>query len=636
MRLILLSFFFMGTHFLTKAQDTAPIEQDSLNWESVLYTSYYSQSLAASGTYVKVVQDSNLFKFSSGVSVFNVLRGQVPGLVISPFAVLGVPGFRYEYYSQKSASVLLDGIPFNASITDYLNFNASEFSEVTVVPSPNALSFLDLPTTGAVILTSKNGKGITKPTFECHSNLLMGWAERGSRSGTFTEKDWNLYNSLSYAQDFGKLDIRLSYGAINRWPSDRFIRPEYPMSHFLKFNAGYKLGNRGEIRAVLSATLRKQNETTITEEITNPFPIPADTAYTALNQQFVTANLTAGYRLTDWLRLTGQLSVSAHDSTYTGESTQSSVSRQRKDGQAQVNTYAVVNKSFGSSLEVSGFAGLQYATMKLSLDDFTGNGEQNFDLSYLSTGTSVGFRKYMFTNLLLKVPLSENDKINYSVSGSFVFSELFKSIPISSGKIRYSFGRNNFTDYSSYPWQRSTFIVSRPIRPVASMELGGDFSFLDERLLVSLTHFNDKWAVDLPGISELQRKGFEGDISYLLIRKARANLKTGAVFSFFGDGDFRGSLLAQLTRGKSFISIMAERVSITLLADSQSFTRLRDITIGQSIGAGLLSKTWLSHLNLGISVRNIYDFTSSRNADYENQNFDFVKSVNINISMVFR
>jgi hypothetical protein len=615
---------------LSYAQDSVRIAlPDSTQRKSIAVTPYYKQEIRSSGSYIKKIEDADLLRFSSGLSIFNVLRGQVPGLVISPYAVMAVPGFRYEYWSQKNASVLIDGIPFNASITSYLNFNASEFSTIAAIPSANSLSFLDLPTTGAISLTSKSGEGYDKPAFEYNTNVLAGWEEVNSRTGSFTEKDWNLYNTLSYSQDFGRLDMRASYSAMNSWLKPGSIKS--PMSHFLKLNAGYKLGDQGEVRTIVSALLRKR------EISYSPFSMPAEVVNEELNQRFLTGNISAKYGLNDWLTVTGQISVSTHDSLFNRESSQFSYSRHRKDGQVQANTYIVANRSTGSPVEISGFAGVQHTIMKISLNDFTGTGEQRFGRTYLSGGSEIGYKKYLFTNMLLKVPVSQNDKLNYSISGSFVFSELFKNLPMTFGKARGSFGRNHFTDYATYPWQRSAFIISRSLVPVTSLEWGADFSFVDNRLLVSLIRFNDKWEVNFPGISEIERKGFEGDVSYLFVRKPNANLKTGAVFSFINDDDFRGSLLVQLTRGRSFISIMAERVSITTLyTGTQSFTRLRDITIGQSIGQDLSSKYWLSQINIGICARNVYDFNSSRFTDYEQQNFAFIKSVNVNISLEFK
>jgi hypothetical protein len=630
MQSLLLSVIFVGAHFLINAQDTTRVVQsDTMRTNVVQVTPYFSQNLYTSGNYVKKIDDADLLRFSSGVNIFNVMRGQVPGLVISPYVVTDVPGFRYEYWNQKNASVLIDGIPFNASIADYLNFNASEFLTITAIPSANSLSFLDMPTTGAISLTSKSGEGFDKPTFEYNTNVLAGWEKHNSRTGSFTEKDWNLYNSLSYSQDFGKLDMRASYSAMNRWLKPGSIKS--PMSHFLKLNTGYKLGDRGEVRTIVSAMLRKR------EINYSPFSMPAEVVNEELNQQFLTGNISAKYGLNNWLNVTGQISVSTHDSLFNRESTQFSYSRHRKDGQVQANAYVVANGSIGSSMEIFGFAGVQHTTMKISLNDFTGTGEQRFERTYLSGGSEMGYKKYLFSNILLKVPVSQNDKLNYSISGSFVFSELFKNLSMTFGKLRGSFGKNHFTAYSSYPWQRSAFIISRAMSPVISLEWGADFSFIDSRLLVSLIRFNDKWEVNFPGVSEIERKGFEGDVSYLFVRKPNATLKTGAVFSFIGDDDFRGSLLAQLTRGRIFISIMAERVSITTLyTGTQSFTRLRDITIGQSIGQNLSSKYWLSQINVGISARNIYDFNGSISVDYERMNFDFIKSINVNISLEFK
>lgn len=629
MRSFLLSIIFVGTQFLIKAQDTTRVVQnDTVRAKLVQVTPYYSQDLHISTNYLKNIDDADLLGFSSGVSIFNALRGQIPGLVISPCVITGVPGFRYEYYSRKNAAVLLDGIPFNASIADYLNFNASEFSAITALPSPNSLSFLDLPTTGAISLTSKNGEGFGKPTFEYNTNLLAGWEEFNTPIGTFREKKyWNLYNSLSYSQDFGKLDMRASYSAMNRWVNPGSIKS--PMSHFLKINTGYKLSDRGEIRTIVSAMLRKR------ELSYNPFSMPSEIVNEELNQRFLTGNISAKYGLNNWLKLTGQVSFSAHDSLFNRESSQYSFSKRRKDGQVQANAYLVAIGSMESSMKISGFAGIQHTNMRLTLRDFTGTGKQPFERTYLSGGSEIGYKKYLFTKLLLKVPVSKNDKLNYSVSGSFVFSELFKNLSIFSGKIRASFGKNHFTADSSYPWQRSTFILSRSILPVTSLEWGADFSFIQERFSVSVTRFVDKWEVNPPRVITLEKKGFEGDVSYLLIRKPKSNLKTGAVFSFFGDSDFRGSLLAQLTKNKSFVNVIVERVSITTWHDSQSFTRLREVTVGQNISGGFLEKTWLKHINLGISARNIYDFQASQLSDYEELDFDFIKSIHLNLTMVF-
>jgi hypothetical protein len=616
-------------------QDSTSVKQtDSLRRAVVQYTPYYSQPLMTAGIYVQAVLDSNLYKFNQGISIYNFLRGRVPGLVISPYAVLSVPGFRSEYYGSQSATVLIDGVPFNSAIGGYLNMNAWEYSNITVSPSTNALAFLDLPNSGIISLTSKSGAGFKRPTVEFNSTPLAGWREVQPMGGSkTTNKDWYVNNSLAFMQDFGAVDVRVSYNALKPWLSPSQYLVEEPMSHNLNLNLGHRLSNKGDIRLITNGTLRTQNDDYLRESNTNtPFPVPADTGRIQSKLGFLNVNLTARYQLNNWVRLTAQVALSAQDSSYEWRNTAYGIrTTEKQNGQKRASLYFNANKTLKQNITLSGFAGIQHTsidtkraqTANSSSADLT----EGFNRTYLSGGSSLTYKDFVSTTTLVKLPVKEGDYANYSASGAFVFSQLLNLPALSHGKVRATIGKNHFTDYSSYPFQRYNFsFLPGRTTPMVSFEWGTDIGLLQDRFQLNFSRYVDKWETGNALLSEFERKGVEVLAMYNLIQRSSSTLKTQVATAWTNGDDFRGSLLVDYSYKNIFISAMSERLSLRSTFSDQSFTRLRDVTIGISLQPGWLSRLNVNAVQASLSAKNFYDFGDKNINDFESTTYYFSKS----------
>lgn len=608
-------------------QDSTSVKIESLTAAVIQYTPYYSQSVNSAGTYVKVVQDSNLVKYNPGISVYNYLRGRVPNLVISPYAVLSAPGFRSEYYGTQAATVMVDGVPFNGVIGSYLNMNAWEYSSITASPSTLALAFLDLPSNGIINLTSKSGAGYKKLAIEFNTTPLVGVRElQGGRGGnSVTYEDWHWSNSLALMKDFGDTDVRVSFNLLAPRVKPDLGGLKIPTSHYVNLNLGHRLGDRGEVRLITNSTLRPQSESY--DRPATP-SLPAESGRVESKLLFLNLNLTARYRFTNWLGLTAQTVLTAQDSSYEA---QSSIINNRttetSDGQKRANLHVTLNKKI-KHFALTGFAGVQYLWLQTdrnrTFGQLSADFSQTFDRTYAAGGTSASYKDFANASVMVKVPLSESDETNYSVAGSVLFAQVIKLPWLSAGKIRGATGKNYFTDYSSYPYQQ--FNDSQPLgrtRPITSYEWGADFGFFQNKLEVQVTRFNDKWS----GAFEIVRKGVESSLAYSFVQRNSSTLKTQLITAWINEGnDFRGSVLVDYLYKNFFVSAMAERVSISYFFANQNFTRLRDLSVGFSLQPEWLTKANIRVINLSFSARNIYDFGGESLNDYEVVNFEFIKS----------
>ena len=117
------------------AQDPTPYAKtDTIFTPSFQVTPYFQQEVKDAGIYIKTINNNELLRFSSGVSIFNALRGQLPGLAIPAYfsstQFLGMRTGPYGYV--RDALVVIDGLPFNNSIENYQNLNAFDFSSISI------------------------------------------------------------------------------------------------------------------------------------------------------------------------------------------------------------------------------------------------------------------------------------------------------------------------------------------------------------------------------------------------------------------------------------------------------------------------------------------------------------------------
>jgi len=401
------------------------------------------------------------------------------------------------------------------------------------------------------------------------------------------------------------------------------------MSHYLNLNLGYKLGSKGEVRLITNGTLRTQNEDY--EQEANP-PSPADAGRIESKLNFLNVNLSARYQLSNWLRLTAQVALSTQDSSYELKSTAYGMRiTEKQEGQKRASVYLNASKKLKQHLAVTGFAGIQHTSIDTkrtqTVDLSTADLDDAFTRTYLSSGTSLTYNGFVSTTALVKVPVEKNDYANYSVSGAFVFSQLLSLPVLSHGKVRATIGRNHFTDYSSYPFQRYDFsFLPDRTTPVVSFEWGMDVGLLKDRFQLNFSRYVETWETGNALFPEIERKGIEVLGQYNLIQKSKSVLKTQVATAWIYEDDFRGSLLVDYMFRNIYISAMAEKLSVHSVFTNQSFTRLRDVTIGVS-----LQPSWLSRLNVlavqaSLSAKNFYEFGSKNLYDFESTTYYFTKS----------
>lgn len=667
------SLFFMiciGAHFLTKAQDTTHIvESDTVRKKVVQVTPYYSHGLHTSASYAKKIDNSDLFRFSSGVSIFNALRGQVPGIAVpSYFKDANASGIRTGPYTiTNDALVVVDGIPFNNYIGDYLNINAFDFSSVSVFSNTNALNFLGGVNSGAFVLSSKTGEGIAEPLFEFNAYATYGWDEVVNPQNGQTDKnsEWHMANAIAYSQDYGVIDTRISYTMQKKF----FQSYGEPYIHNLKVNTGLVANDKFDVRLIVDG--RYSRYTDFIPAMGRPGA--TDTDETS-SEFFVNGNLIARYKLTDWLTASSQLALSQYKSDIERTGLDWSLLTKTTNYRQQANVFLNGSKKIGSKLNISGFTGLQYA--RQNFDKFQSRqepqGELRNELNWedknpaLLVQASVNYQDLFILSSHYRSGTHSNfvnDKgpaNAYSVSSSFIFSELIRKSLFSFGKFRTSFGTHTVVPFNSYPildTDYSTFPLGKqsPYR-VSNIETGLDFGFINSRLLVTVSYFQNQETYDLPEfailpIHQYLNKGWETEIRYRSVQKPALSFESGLVLSNSkskfdqknSEGEYskpilRAGLFNQVKFKSIFASILVESVSnyTAYSANSgfveSSFTKLRDVSLGMRLPdkwfIGALSKG----ATLSFSGRNLVKLISS-GIDLDETFSGFQKSMSINLNV---
>ena len=630
MRLILLSFFFMGTHFLTKAQDTAPIEQDSLNWESVLYTSYYSQSLAASGTYVKVVQDSNLFKFSSGVSVFNVLRGQVPSYTISSRATGACGGLRQSVLSSSRASIIIDGLPYSSAFNQYYNFNSLEFEKITVLPFNTMLLFDANDVGSVIILSTKSGRGYHKPTFEF--NTYNTWEKDGYPSSPFGPGAevtyWYTSNTLAYMQDFGKVDIRVSYNYLLE--PKKFFGSYAPDFHNIKINTGFSAGNKFDIRLIADKRFNKYDWRTIM----NSPPAPVDTTEQSGRQNFLQFNLTTRFSPIKHLDITSQIAQSQRDSafSYYRKSDGYYYDGVKTDTRQLANLFLSSSKTF-DRIFINGFVGYQFTRLVVEPNRPTAVSNGKLDDQFLLAGISANYNETGYLNFSFK-----NSRFGYDnqakpesigISGALVFTKLLVTEFIAFGKLRGGWKLTSFVPYFEYPQESQLLISSTPqTERNHNLEVGLDLYLLNSKLKVTANYFRGKTLPDINTyFSESIKQGLEADLNYSVLTKETLTYNSGLVFHTFqgkinqqanSDYAFNAPEIKlgwfnSIIKGKAALNFLMEFLHADfthLYPDSRATTlKFREVALGYNLSNDRGHKR--PSMRLDFIARNIIIFNST-------------------------
>lgn len=670
MRSLLLLMFFTGIHFLLSAQDTTHVAQrDTIVTDVVQVTPYFSQNLRTSGNYVKTIDDTIMLRFSSGVSVFNVLRGQVPGLAVpSYFNDASASGIRTGPYTITSdALVVIDGIPFNNDIGYYLNLNAFDFASISTFSNASALNFLGGVNSGAFVLSSKTGQSIDEPLFEFNGYATYGWDEVTDPLTGQTDKhgEWFLANAIAYSQDFGAIDTRISYANQKKF----FQSYGEPYIHNLKINTGLVANEKFDVRLIVDGRYSRFSDT-------SPVmgrPGATETDMTS-SEFFANGNLIARYELTHWLAVTSQLSLNHYKSDTERNGPDWDLHTRANNSRQQANFFLRASKKVGK-LDISGFTGIQYA--KQNIDKFQSrygpppNGELQNQINWedknptLMAQVSLNYRDFLILSSHYKSSTHSNfvndkGKTNaYSVSSSFIFSELIGKSVLSFGRFRTSFGAHTVVPINSYPILNLDY-SSLPNGPypyeVDNFESGLDFGFMDSRLQVSVNYFQNQETYDLPVVNAIDRylnKGWETEIRYKSVQKATTSFESGLVLSNskskFDQNNSKGEYSKPFLRAGLFGQVKFRSIVGCILIESvsnytgysanvgfieSSFTKLRDVSLGIRLpdtwSVGAISKG----ATLSVSGRNLVKLISS-GVDLDETFTVFQKSMSINLNVNF-
>lgn len=653
-------FILLGYTLFSKGQEIEQLNQnDSVQSQIVEIAPYYSMNKSQAGNYFKVVDDQEVLQFSTGVSVFNALRGQAPALFLpSYFANAGLAGMRTGYFvTTRDAVILIDGVPFNNQISDYYNLNGLDIASISSISNSNAVSFIASTNSGAFIVQSKSAEGLTKPTLEFNSSFSKGFFESPSNGGSPKLNEKYFANSLTYSRDFGKVDTRISYTFLNQ----PMVYTTPGNIHNLKINTGMQISDKFKVRMILTDQYSRQ---LITLQA-RPLPGTMDQADINRITNFFSGNILGQYQVNENLRLTSQIYYSDFvlDSLSTTQQTMITTDHEKENYLVGANLFMNYTKVFSNRNSISAFAGGKLAQQHYSsyLRE-TQNGGVEFDLMnelttsspQLSGGIEFGYKAFLF----LKGQFSsgkfknefdrDNDQGNYLLSSSFIFSELWRPDFLTFGKVRASYGAQEIVPYNSYPTQLGTFKSFN----VDGFEAGADFGLFKNKISTSFSYFSNRESYDgFNGLEKYYRKGWEMDIQYFPVKNKDFTYQVGLLLSSwksrlatnwigvdenFSNPSWRNSLLNQLYwKDFTFICIIESLKDNTVF--NESTLKLRDISLGYTLPAKFFEKLGLDVVLLSVSGRNLYK-TSGSDEQMENLTGAFIpfqKSYTINLKVVF-
>ncbi|MBN8653146.1 MAG: hypothetical protein J0L67_17090 [Cytophagales bacterium] len=638
-------------------QDSTSVKIDSLTAAVIQYTPYYSQTGVSAGTYVKVVTDSNLLRFSAGASVFNVLRGQVPGCYTWGAPANGGGAFRSSVLSSNT-NVVIDGVAYSQDFLQYFNFNAFEFSEIGVLPMNAMLLFGSSDLDRAITLTTKSGRNVFKPTLEFntyHTQIQDGQPASAFGPGV-KEPKWYLSSALSYMQDYGKLDLRVSYN-FSQEPQ-LILQPNQPYSpryHNFKINTGFEVGDKFSVRLISDARFHSYSWSAI-----RPQPQPDTTDHTG-NKNFLQANIIVKYSPFKWLDLTSQLVQSQRDSAFTRliKPAATFTERDKADLQQMGNLFATANKTFGN-FSLKGVVGYQLHKLKIrqTPEDFFERWPRTN--SFLLTGLTTGYKNIAYVNLSYKnshYSYEQNmESGNYGASAAVILTQLFTVKGLDFGKIRGGWKLASYVPFLSYPHEVN---LQAGFIPATSrnnqMELGFDLHTLKSKLQWSTTYYrNTSQLSEGPSVNYAKSvsRGWEVDVKYIM-QNSRINYNSSIMMSRF---DSKYTDRFNPTIGSEEFStpevrmgwgnlIVKNRVSLNLLLEifradfSYLFGGSKTSTIkfrDMAVGFDLLDKAGygiVRSLNLSIVARNLIILEST---GFDADGFpEFQKSISLGLSARF-
>jgi hypothetical protein len=637
------------------------ITLDSLMIDTTTYTPYYKNTKNQSTHYSKKIDDNDVLKLSAGVSIFNSLRGQVPSL--------GIPAYFANAQSTVlrnniigltvNTNIMVDGLPFNNGIGRYLNTNAFEYSSISIASSANATSFINGSNNGSFFITSKTGEGHYKPMFEFNSSTTNGWQEVTSPTGKTQLNEWYLSNSLAYSQDFGAVDLRVSYNFLN-WNSDLPLVNFTPNRHNFKINSGFNIANKLKARLIVdgmySSTSRRSEFTIV------PPPTSVDES---LKEAFYQGNLTMQYQVLPWLNLSSQWSLSQRDSSSSRTVPQDFTARQIGDQRLTGNLFANIDKQLSRKFKLNGFLGYQSIAQQRNLRNNVNLGYTDFNSSlsipHWAAGAVIGYKEMINLESTVRwatysyLPSSDNQQSNYSLGSSFVFSKVWKPSFLSFGKIRGNWGKFSYEPLLGYPFENRLSALRNPTM-INTTEIGLDVLAFKSSLKVTFNYFASDQVLNVNQgvVNVFDRrllKGWDSELSYEFIKNSSLSIQLGLLLSSiqegfqakgvstlnYGSPNTRNSVLLKLKTNKLLLITLVDAAKFSDALVSSSFIKLRDVSIGYKMQARGLTNLGVKEATLSLTGRNLY-VISSTGVDFESLylvNAGMQKSITANLNLVF-
>ncbi len=660
---------------LSYTQDSTRVAlPDSTQHKSIAVTPYFEQGIRSLGSYVKKIEDADILRFSLGVNIFNVLRGQIPGLTIPSYASsANASGLRTGPFPfVNDALLIIDGVPFNNNICNYLNLNTFDFSSISAFSNTNALNFLGGINSGAFVLTSKTGEGVVEPLFEFSAYATRGWDEIPNAPAGQPDKngEWYIANAFAYSQDFGAVDTRVSYTLQKKF----FQSYGEPYIHNLKLNTGLVASEKFDVRMFVDGRYSRFEDTVPA----SGRPGTTDTNETA-SDFFTNGNLIARYKFTNWLAVTSQLTLSHNNSNTERTGTDWGLSTATTNSRKLASFFLTGSKQVSKNISLSAFTGLQYVQQDIKqfqsrygppLGELENKTTWKDEIPTFITQASVNYQDVFVMSSHYKSGTHNQDNNDgdqataYSISSSFLFSKLMGKSVMNFGKVRTSLGEHTVVAFNNYPVLNTDY-YSLPINKqnpyeVKNFEIGLDAGFLDSRLLVTVNYFQNHDSYALPefvilAIEKYSNTGWEADIRFKPINKGSLPFETGLVLSRtrsrFYERNGEGATSKPFLRVGWFNQLKFKSVVLTALIESvnnytgydsntgftdTSFTKLRDISIGIRLPNMLFVGKASQDAILSLSGRNLIKFGGSGTDIEETSGLSvFQKSISMGLHLNF-
>lgn len=660
-------------------KDSVAFESDSSGYSSNNFTVSRSPNAHGSATYL--INNRNVFALNAGVDVLNVSRGQVPNLGVSPMASISNISLR-----GTTASLVVDGSPTSMAFSGYYNFNASEYERVSVISSNSNVLSGSSALNGALMLTSRTGRGYEKPTFEFNSFSTLGWS-KGKASPLLPEvessKYWNINNGIAYMQDFGKVDTRVSF---NYGTSPvRSTMDNNSHSASLRINTGFEIDPKFNFRIILDRR----------------YSFGRNDPGTYSSNYWSERDLTQGTLLLNimparWAHISLQHTLTEIDFDSKSSNTMnigvSENEQNRKFHKALLTLFPTQARKINTSV----YIGIQQEDTDVffSSANWSPNGSSGgwSKLDYMTTstvlGSTVSIGDYLFADLNFrrdKQSFLRDDKHNVKMGGlSFVFTKAFgwESKAFSSGRIRTTLGHAEVSGPSTYPYLESpSQQFYAPSSHERSRELGLDLAFLNNRLRFSVANFKrimdelyfftqlPPWAGSggfFANAGEYHIKGLEVCFGATLIQRSDMRLETKLIWvkntseiksSSQGSNDnvttlgnptpdWNASLLNQFSWNKFFVTCLIDVrkggdivyfQQNEIVVKDGSYGKIRELGLGVQFAGNALSKWGVNNLSLSVTGRNLLNFYSPGEEHDAEEIFvsQYLKSVSAGLCVTF-